>query len=265
MKLKYYLRGIGIGVILTAIIMGFALGARNAPVSDAEVIEKAKGLGMVEGGVLSDYSGDDASTEEMVKEDSNMSASFEKKSDMSLIAEESSSAFEISTSDDAAGISIDEKSDTASASVANSISATTVKNSAGASAVKNSAMASAADSKSTTVLAKISDKNGSKNKDENKDEPVEAENEPADESKETPEDVSQDATPETGEKVQIVIKGGTSSDSVARTLHESGLVDDPIRFNSFLIEKHLDTRIRSGEKWIVPGSSYDEIANAITR
>ena len=54
MKLKYYLRGIGIGVILTAIVMGFALGGRKTTMSDAEVIERAKELGMTDGGVLSD-------------------------------------------------------------------------------------------------------------------------------------------------------------------------------------------------------------------
>ena len=54
MKLKYYLRGMGIGIILTAIVMGFALGGRKATLSDAEIIQRAKVLGMVEGnnGVL---------------------------------------------------------------------------------------------------------------------------------------------------------------------------------------------------------------------
>ena len=48
MKLKYYLRGMGIGIILTAIVMGFALGGRKAAISDAEVIQRARALGMVE-------------------------------------------------------------------------------------------------------------------------------------------------------------------------------------------------------------------------
>ena len=50
MKLKYYLRGMGIGIILTAIVMGFALGGRKATISDAEVIRRAKELGMIEAG-----------------------------------------------------------------------------------------------------------------------------------------------------------------------------------------------------------------------
>ena len=58
MKLKYYLRGIGIGVILTATIMGFALGGRKTIMSDAQVIQRAKELGMTEGGVLSAEAGE---------------------------------------------------------------------------------------------------------------------------------------------------------------------------------------------------------------
>ncbi len=48
MKLKYYLRGLSIGVICTAIIMGIALsGNKKATLTDAEVIERARILGMV--------------------------------------------------------------------------------------------------------------------------------------------------------------------------------------------------------------------------
>ncbi len=48
MKLKYYLRGLGIGIICTAIIMGIALsGNKKETLTDAEIIERAKLLGMV--------------------------------------------------------------------------------------------------------------------------------------------------------------------------------------------------------------------------
>lgn len=47
MKLKYYLRGLGIGIIGTAIVMGIALsGSKKETLSDAEIIERAKLLGM---------------------------------------------------------------------------------------------------------------------------------------------------------------------------------------------------------------------------
>lgn len=48
MRLKYYLRGLGIGIICTAIIMGIALsGNKKETLTDAEIIERARLLGMV--------------------------------------------------------------------------------------------------------------------------------------------------------------------------------------------------------------------------
>lgn len=48
MKLKYYLRGLGIGIIVTAVIMGVTSGSRDKPLSDREIRERAAELGMVE-------------------------------------------------------------------------------------------------------------------------------------------------------------------------------------------------------------------------
>jgi len=46
MKLKYYLRGLGIGIIVTAIIMGISIGTHKE-LTDEEIIEYAEDLGMV--------------------------------------------------------------------------------------------------------------------------------------------------------------------------------------------------------------------------
>ena len=55
MNLKYYLRGLGIGTIVTALILGIALGNPNDQMSNEEIKQRAKELGMVEGtGVLTD-------------------------------------------------------------------------------------------------------------------------------------------------------------------------------------------------------------------
>ena len=55
MKLKYYLRGMGIGMIITAIVMGIALNGRKETLSDAEIMARARELGMIDSTVLSDY------------------------------------------------------------------------------------------------------------------------------------------------------------------------------------------------------------------
>ena len=47
MKLKYYLRGLGIGILVTALIMGFTT-RDSRPLTDAEIKAVAAELGMVE-------------------------------------------------------------------------------------------------------------------------------------------------------------------------------------------------------------------------
>ena len=48
MKLKYYLRGVGIGVIITTLIFMILLPFHKNNLSDAEIKEKAQALGMVD-------------------------------------------------------------------------------------------------------------------------------------------------------------------------------------------------------------------------
>ena len=50
MKLKYYLRGLGIGILVTAVIMGVTQVSRKETLSDREIRERAAALGMVEPG-----------------------------------------------------------------------------------------------------------------------------------------------------------------------------------------------------------------------
>ena len=47
MKLKYYLRGIGTGMIVTTLLLAFSFSHREAEISDEEVMERAAALGMV--------------------------------------------------------------------------------------------------------------------------------------------------------------------------------------------------------------------------
>ncbi len=47
MKLKYYLRGLGIGIIVTTIILMVSFSQRDNSISDEEVIARAEVLGMV--------------------------------------------------------------------------------------------------------------------------------------------------------------------------------------------------------------------------
>lgn len=48
MKLRYYLRGLGIGIVVTALVMGMTTKADGGPLTDAEIRAMALKLGMVD-------------------------------------------------------------------------------------------------------------------------------------------------------------------------------------------------------------------------
>lgn len=53
MKLKYYMRGLGIGMVVTAFILSVVIDKDTKTMSDDEVMARARELGMVESTVLS--------------------------------------------------------------------------------------------------------------------------------------------------------------------------------------------------------------------
>lgn len=68
MERKYYLRGLGIGIAVTAICMGM-MSSRNKGMSDQEIIARARELGMVENTVLSEMRDEETAQPERIAED----------------------------------------------------------------------------------------------------------------------------------------------------------------------------------------------------
>lgn len=71
MKLKYYLRGIGIGMVVTAVIMSISFASRSQTMTDEEIKIRARELGMKESTILIESS---LSSEESPEEGSVESA-----------------------------------------------------------------------------------------------------------------------------------------------------------------------------------------------
>lgn len=65
MEKKYYFRGLGLGIIVTAVIMGIALsdGGKKEKMTDDEVIARAKELGMIEDSTLLEAAGEEDAEE----------------------------------------------------------------------------------------------------------------------------------------------------------------------------------------------------------
>lgn len=53
MKLRHYLKGLGIGMVVTALILHFSVHAAEPSMTDEEVVARARELGMIENVVLS--------------------------------------------------------------------------------------------------------------------------------------------------------------------------------------------------------------------
>ncbi len=323
MNLKYYLRGMGIGIILTAIVMGFALGGRKAALSDEEIITRARALGMVEGdsGVLNQ-----SKTELAAGGESNASASFETldKEGIQVSEEEHQEVPEAGTSvsevasaqEEGKGTGTEapqvpkettqtaQTEETAQTAQASQAEAAIHDGSAkGAGATGNSTVVETMIPESTqttqtvqtTDIVKGSETAGATESadqaetdvasagDQN-DEPVEQADAGATESSDTTIAQTQPAATTTQPVVNttqaqntqpvseaasvksktVVIPGGKDSDGVAQILYNQGVVDDAASFNRYLVDTGMDRKIRSGNKTIPEGATYQQIAAIIT-
>ena len=76
--------------------------------------------------------------------------------------------------------------------------------------------------------------------------------------------VEESGTATTGQSVVVQIPGGSDSASVCRVLQNAGAIDDASAFDAYLVSRGLDRYIRSGTYYITAGSSYEDIAKLIT-
>lgn len=67
MERKYYLRGLGLGIVVTGVIMGI-VSSRSKAMTDSEIIARAKELGMVENTVLSEINKDETDNSSEIEE-----------------------------------------------------------------------------------------------------------------------------------------------------------------------------------------------------
>ncbi len=279
MKLKYYLRGMGIGIILTAIVMGFALGGRKATLSDAEIIQRAKALGMVDAsnGVLSQ------TAEEANKENENdPSASGpsldEKRAEISQevqpeVAETATPVSEVDEAQEqgknAQAEALSSKTESDAASSENKTAATDDSGNQSLEASTEKTAVEAADTNTTVedtaeedaeddASAHKSDKTTSQS------EVAASDNSEAKNTGKTSAAAEASTAPAVPSK-SITIPGGMGSDQVAVLLYQQGIVDNATTFNRYLIDRGQDRYIRSGVKTIPIGSSYEEIASIITK
>ncbi len=283
MKLKYYLRGLGVGVVLTAVIMGVVLGRGTSRMSDEEVIKRAKQLGMVEAeSTLSSLS-----EATKIPEETDDTASDQK---VDKAGEEVSE--EVNQGEPQTGESIPEVDEAAKENEQAGENSESIESEEDVKLASNTA----AENASTDVIETegkqedaATEKSEAKVEEtEKKEEKTSIENNTSNEtvpdasaaanatsstadtteSKPAEAEAAKPAATEGSSDVNyvvVVLPSGSESDTCARILRESGVIDDGVAFNKYLVSSGQDRKIRSGTKQIPRGASFEEIASIITK
>ena len=280
MRLRSYLRGLGIGIVVTALLMGAT--TKTEPMSDAQIKEKARALGMTEKGeqVLSEAMSpgssvsvdkpkiellefpDKVSENESKGEESSSSSSMKESEEKSS---SSSSAKEKSEEKTSSSSSVKEKSEEKSSS-SSSVKEKSEEKSSNSSPVKEkseekSSSSSSVKEKETSSSKKSSSSSSSKEKE------TSSSKKSSSSSSSLPKidlESAKPTTPAPDGYVSITVVGGESSTMVASRLKEAGLISDAAAFDRFLCDKGYDRRITTGHKMIPRGASQVEIAGILT-
>lgn len=228
MERKYYLRGLGIGIAVTAIIMGIAV-SKNQTMTDEEVIARAKELGMVENTLLSDMA-EEGQEEENGTEDraAEQSGAGERAAEPNNT--DNSAAGDRVTDEDAAE---DTEAD------------------------ENDADDSAADEDAADAPAKDGDAKADKTEENTAGQSgdVSAENKEQ-------ETENQDIT--SAAIKTITVTSGDGSYTVAKKLADVGVVTSAENFDTYLCQNGYDKKLRTGTFSIPADASDEQIARIVT-
>lgn len=238
MKLKYYLRGLGIGIVVTAIIMSIT----NKPeeMTDAQIKMRALELGMVEESVLADLQAKEESADVETVEDILNQHAAEKENQEEISAEEITDAEaenEDITATEGEEVATEETTTTENQEVVTE---------------ETSAAENAEVTEDTAITETEDDLVVDDVTEENTKDTIE-------ESKQ--EDNIKDEVVENYTIIQV--EKGNGSEIVSRRLYEAGLVESAEEYNQFLVKNGYDRRLSVGNHEIPSGASHEEMARIL--
>ncbi len=267
MGLRLYLRGLGLGIIVTALLMGYSLGNRKEAMTDSEIKARAADLGMVEEDKLlikpSEETGPEAG--EIVVEGDQ--ADREQNTEPLIDDDEPS---DVPSSDDAIEASADKEMpadiEFEDGSDADSDPDTVNQTGRNGESTHELNVSGSIDNGQESPAEEV--KEADSKVEQGKTPSSEAED--AKEVAEAPSQKTEDnKTADSGnsnktgsEKINV----GKVSDSmqVAKELEKAGIIDDASKFDEYLISRRIDRYIGSGSYDIPRSASFDEIAKILT-
>lgn len=237
MKLRYYLRGLAAGILLTTIILTIA-NAGNRPLTDAEIRQRALELGMIES---------DAVKLSSLQQDETGPANNGAGSSEGSSADGTEDSSEESTGT--------ESTETESSGMKESSSAESTTESSAQNRTESSSAEGSAESMADSSMENSSEESSTEK----------SSSEGSSTEKSSAETTPAETTPADAQPVSFRIASGSNSYTVSKELAALGLVEDASAFDTFLCDNGYSKRIRVGTYEILPGTSEEEIAKMIAR
>ena len=290
MKMKMYLRGVGTGVVCTAIIMGLALG-RNKTMSQEEIMAKAKEYGMVDASemasqvakakadalseanakiaAMKEENKDTASSSQDAAESgSSVSSGSTVNSDPNPQVMGASRAGSQGTVKDVSSHPEEQTNGSKSSSSVSDRLSSATKNFGSASTTKDASFSTSGNS-GNSVISRSQEAAGLANSANTGSSSTSIKQASASASSSAVSSSTKNAASASSVKpsgsIIVTIPRGYGSDQVARALADAGVIEDAPSFNTYLIQNGKDRYVHSGTVQIPRGSSYGEIARIICR
>jgi vacuolar-type H+-ATPase subunit H len=244
MKLKYYIRGLGIGIIITTIVL--SIGKRMDKPSDKEIIARARELGMV---MKEEISKD--ITEENLEQV--LGKSLDKDKSEALIDDtvenkpSEANKNEEKSSDEKAVDSIKDVTQESSDSVDDIIEEATDS--------VDDIIEEATDSVDDIIEDALD------NSENNVEDTIEETTDPTEDIRDDINDREEDMEPM---QITFTIERGMSSGKVSELLMQKGLIEDSVDFNNYIISRGKAGVILIGTFTLPKDATYQEILDTIT-
>ena len=232
MKLRMYLRGLGLGMIVTALVLSFGVKSENKTMTDAEVRARAKELGMVE----ESEKLKDAVSKEAVN------------------GEEAAAEVTDRANEDEPAEEVTEPNEVKADGTDKSEKPVEVKK---PEATKDDA------GKPEEVIEEPIKESSPEEKVEDDKDAAEIDNK-KEETKEAVRDEKKSEDDKSKKPYSLKIERGYSSDRVAGILEDAGVIDNAAAFDRYLCSNGYDKRISVGLYQIPAGADYSTVAKLIT-
>lgn len=250
MKLRFYLRGLGIGIVFSAMICSFGKTNAQETMSDEDVMKRAKELGMVEGTVLSQQGEIDADYTAMINEANEIKPDiFDETVDKTL---EETEPLSLETKEN-----IEENREE---SPKESKEDNTKEDNTEEGTKENTEEIQTEDTVAQQAEIPMKDSNKEK---QGTNEIQETKKDGAN-TKEENTDIKEENA-DKKDTVMIEVRGGSGSYTVALDCEAAGLVSDAKEFDTYLCTSGYSNRIGVGTFYVPVGSDYESIAKILTR